>query len=1101
MNRKRTLLLVLLATPFWLSAQVRKNQPVPLINSAEIIANASALYDEGKYREALEELNKVPPGDTNYVRALYEKALTCTADSSFDLGMRYCREGFALKQERNMLPDLCTQYAILLDQKGEAEAALRFLDSALTVYPAYPRLYMAKGTTLFRAGRLADAEAIFQQGAVIDPYNSGFHFRMGIMALQQGKTIPACLALMTSLLIGSEGTYGPTCINVLNSIARSEDEIRQYVSNRKVKQSAVFTTVESIVLSKIAFDKSYKPLIGLDDPITRQIQVILEKLEYDENDDDFYMRYYVPIYTQIFQQKKFEPMVALMFASVQMPYIINYQKKNKKEIQGCATFAAQYFNAICSTRELNPKNRNSDKEIYFYENGKLAGKGVVKQGEFVGDWTFLTPAGNKLAEGRFNEKGQKEGLWRYYYFSGALDAEEVYKEGKLHGVCKYYHDNGILAAARNYVNGAHDGEYRYFNEVNQNTIAAFYKGNKLHGLRTEYTANGTKSSEQNYADGKLHGPVRTFHSNGNVKNEYHYTNGQTEGASKEYFPDGKLAVEGQYANGKQSGTWKYYFGDGRIDRIETYVNGLLEGECPSYYDNGQLYTKFFYKKGNLEGQMDYFDFDGKLHRTAFYENDLIKWMKFFDKSGNLVHESVASDKGFDFVRFTPHGARVSEISFDKKGNIVSDRKDYYTNGNLRNHEKFNSDGQLEGVITSYYPNGNPESEITYSNGLRNGHSTYYFQHGTLQAEGWMVDNLSQGEWKIYHENGNIREVKYLLNDELNGPHTLYWPNGKKNAEYLYSKGHLEAVVQYDTLGNRINSYTLHNGNGAYQTVNVNGSPISEGNYLNGNIHGTVKEYYFNGKPLCLYEMKNGLKEGPYKTYYLNGKIHTEGVFRVDQKEGVWINNYESGELQIREEYKNGKLHGKKTNYFRNGNPRTEIEYKYGSREGRFTAYDETGSLRYVIIYKDDMPIAYTYSGKDGKPVPEIPLPDGNGKVVAYFANGNKSAEFSYVEGKRHGVTRDFHSNGKIWKETNDEYGISEGETKMYYPNGVLADHYSYLHDDLEGYFIEKNEKGQTTLEGHYAAGSFHGEVKAFDDNGKLIETRIYYYGHLLNIRK
>ena len=42
--------------------------------------------------------------------------------------------------------------------------------------------------------------------------------------------------------------------------------------------------VENIVISKIALNKSYKPLLKLDDAISRQLQVICEKVVYDKDE-------------------------------------------------------------------------------------------------------------------------------------------------------------------------------------------------------------------------------------------------------------------------------------------------------------------------------------------------------------------------------------------------------------------------------------------------------------------------------------------------------------------------------------------------------------------------------------------------------------------------------------------------------------------------------------------------------------------------------------------------------------------------------------------------------------------------------------------------
>src|SRR5262249_35809447 len=56
----------------------------PLINSGEIIKEAVKLHDEGKYKEAISLYKKINRSDTNYVFAMYELALSYSADSQYN---------------------------------------------------------------------------------------------------------------------------------------------------------------------------------------------------------------------------------------------------------------------------------------------------------------------------------------------------------------------------------------------------------------------------------------------------------------------------------------------------------------------------------------------------------------------------------------------------------------------------------------------------------------------------------------------------------------------------------------------------------------------------------------------------------------------------------------------------------------------------------------------------------------------------------------------------------------------------------------------------------------------------------------------------------
>src|SRR5690242_3297965 len=107
-------------------------QQIKLVNSGELITKAAALYDSAKYKSAIALLNEVSRSDTNYVRSIYEKAISFEADSQFTEAVKLCKEGlFLLKEQRDYEPDLYNTYGNTLNDMGQAENALKVFDAAL----------------------------------------------------------------------------------------------------------------------------------------------------------------------------------------------------------------------------------------------------------------------------------------------------------------------------------------------------------------------------------------------------------------------------------------------------------------------------------------------------------------------------------------------------------------------------------------------------------------------------------------------------------------------------------------------------------------------------------------------------------------------------------------------------------------------------------------------------------------------------------------------------------------------------------------------------------------------------------------------------------
>ena len=536
-------------------------QNIELVNSGELIKTASMLYDSGKYKSALTLLNKVSRSDTNYVRSLYEKANDCEADSQYSQAIKYCEEGLALKEQREYEPDLFNTLGNARDDIGQPEKAIKVFDSAIARYPSYSLLYFNKGIALLALKRPAEAELLFQKTLLINPYMYSAHYQLGIAALRQGKIIPAFLSFVGYLLVNPAGKYYSKSIGFLNRISKSTDDVLEYKNKRTIMPDANYGAVEDILISKIALDKEYKPIIALDDPISRQIQAVFEKLEYSDNNNDFWIQYYLPYYKKVFNGGQFEPLINHMFSSVKIPVIQDYTKKNKKELEDLVNVAAAYFNLLRSTRELLYNKRDSSQENYYYENGVLQGRGVLtnKGKTLSGRWEFYFPAGNLKSTGLYNAAGERDGQWIFYFHSGKLKAKEFSKNGKLEGIQEYYFENGNLSGRENYVNGQADGLISYWYYAGNLKSATNYKLGKRDGEEKEFYSNGNLFTVNNFTNGVLTGVSHEYYKSGKVKEVEQYSNGKAEGPYKSYFENGVLRVEGQNLKDHAEGEWKYYF--------------------------------------------------------------------------------------------------------------------------------------------------------------------------------------------------------------------------------------------------------------------------------------------------------------------------------------------------------------------------------------------------------------------------------------------------------------------------------------------------------------------------------------------------------------
>ena len=499
------------------------------IASGDLIRKGSRLHDEGKYKEAVTYYRQVPRNDTNYVLAQYELAYSLSSDSSYSEALNICRNALLMEDEDQELL-LRSLEASIVDDMGDTEKSLRLYDSLLLKYPNAQNLWLNKAVSLMRLKKMDEAESLLKKLLIVNPFYYSAHFRLGQCALQKGNLVPALLCFYTYLVSNPSGSYARITIKALDNISKVVDDVQELVTSRTVSPEGSFASVEQIVLSKIALDKQYALHAGLDDPILRQLQVLMEKLEYEPDRDNFYMQYYVPYIKELFTEKLFEPAAYQAFSDLDIENIKHYVKKNTKEINAAKSVVSQSLSRILATRELNYAKRKNLPAAYYTENGILQGKGLLENGKTIGAWEFYYPNGNVKAKGVFNNLGSKEGKWVYYSVSGRLRGVDNWKDGKQEGEDLIYNAREVLTAKANYRNGQLHGEkISYFAIGHPQSITHFVNG-KEQGSYVEFFPNGAKKIEAMSADDKFHGPYKSYFDNGQLESSYTNENGKMQGS-------------------------------------------------------------------------------------------------------------------------------------------------------------------------------------------------------------------------------------------------------------------------------------------------------------------------------------------------------------------------------------------------------------------------------------------------------------------------------------------------------------------------------------------------------------------------------------------
>lgn len=1057
-----------------LGISARSVAQIPYIDSREVLLRGISLYDSGEYKKALEQFRMVHECDTNYTTAVYEQVLALVADSSFEKGKQLALAGLQLPgaNKREFMLALAGAYDYLL----QTDTALALFDSLARLYPHDHQPIYEQGVSWFRKKQYDKALACFQRSAIINPQHFRTHYMMGRTYAVQGRLTESMMALETSLLLTNVPSLAKQSIGFIAGIVEETDEMNNYYTAKKEQYShPLFDDIDQIVNAKLALNKAYKLKMDINDNIFRQTQAIMEKLKYDATDTNFAMQYYVPLLKQLYDNEQFEAYILLLFSDFGFDNIDALAKKKKNDIEEVRNVVFPYLKQIQVTRVLNFNKRKEARKLFHYYPssevivaGELTGTG--KEEKFRSDVIMYRSSHTLYATGRYNNNGEKDGEWKYYYSSGLLKTQETYKNGVLYGTAKEYYSNGNLKKVT-----ILDNEGSVLQQDNYD-----YKGwlsntsKQLPGNQSEdisYYSNGTREITGLYEGKKVKdGAYNFYYPSGKIKKKVSFKKNVYDGPYKEYYESGALSEEGTYDNGNVDGQCTVYFENGKIQRKINYSNGKAEGPYEDYHDNGMLAETGTYNRGMKDGQNKKYDKKGRLFEEIEIRNNVPVSIKYTDANGKIYYDKSDRKGLTEYTLYYDNGNKAADMRITHEGIREGKTTSYYATGQISEEVNY-TNGSKEGPSLTTYKNGNKRTETNYKGDLQDGYYKAWFTNGNLMQEGWYKADIKQGLWRYYHANGKLKNEIYYINDVFHGWLKGYNLNGELLDKYIYDYGMLTGYVLYDSTGRRVDSIPFPQGNGHYAVAFSNCREGKEWEFdlKNGLNEGPYTLKYCTGALSEQGQYKNDKKDSLIISYFPNGKIRKQGMLLSGQRYGRWAYYDDAGALIGDEECVNGMNEGKRSIYS-GGKVRIAYNYHKDEKDGAQIYYGEDNKIAFVLYYDEDDITGYSYTGKDGQLIPEIPISNATATIKTYYSNGQASGEISMRQ------------------------RLLNGPFKVYYSNGKLAEDKNYVNNDLEGAFKRYNADGKLCYEVNYKNDEEMGTETTYNSNGEVVLTKEYYWG-------
>jgi antitoxin component YwqK of YwqJK toxin-antitoxin module len=1009
-----------------------------------------------------------------------------------------CQQAITIKKIKE--PLIYINLGTALDELGKKEESIKAYDEGIKIFPMDHLLYYNKAITFQRWEKYQEAVENYQKTLWLNPNHRNSHLRLGYLCADEGKYTQAILSLTTCIMLAPTDSSSLDILNFLNKYLSQKNTLNP----KKILLSTGddFAGLDMIISNRLALNSKYQLKHKLDFPVVRQVQIFLENLSYNPNDNGFWMQFYVPLFVEIMKTDHYETFIYNLFLSSPNEAVTKAVSKNIPKIKNFIQWGSDYWNKSHPFMVLS-----NNLPVKNYSKGVPAGQ-IWRTGNHI------EAIGNK------DETNKNNGIWEYYDTNGNIISKGNYQNGLRQGVWTFYHPNGQKSGEVKFINNEPDGIYAEYNQLGQLIKQTSYRDSVQNGKEISFYPSGDTLSITNYKKGHQDGlyltffPIRTKefaipYSQDNISGTAHkyfdnevpeieveFKNGEKNGLYKEYYKNRKLYNTESYIAGKVDGPVKYYYANGMIKIEAIAKNGNYINNYKVFYRNGKLMDNYIYDdKGKLNGTYKHYDNDGLPYYEIDYINDNPLAVRYFDKKGNVIFENKKNKNTLAYKGFYPNGRLESEGKYEN-GNKQGKWKFYEINGILAREENY-KDGILNGPYLYYFKNGKTDRGYQYAKGKLNGPYIEYYGNEALYAKGYYIDGHWAGEWEIYQPDGTITSREYYVSGEKHGWQEFFSIDGKLNQETLMDKGKWIKDVLYDSLSNCTETIELNSGTGSYISHYPNRQPLSKNEYINGVHHGKINKFTPLGSLEFEGEYFNDDPHGHWKWYDADKLLSEEGFYFYGSTDSIWKEYYPNKQLKSVRNYIDGEQTGNDLEYYENGNKKQTGHYQDNERHGAFEYYNEQGELMYVLYFYHDDVLGYSYN-KAGKLADTLYLNKGNGDVVAYYNNGNKSMECQYRDGWLQGKKINWYPDGHIYSETMFLNGSRHGATKIYYPDGTLKAKEDYFWGRLNGVCNYFYPNGKTSKSLSYRMDKLHGISRYYNQEGKLLKERYCYNGNIYN---
>ena len=152
--------------------------------------------------------------------------------------------------------------------------------------------------------------------------------------------------------------------------------------------------------------------------------------------------------------------------------------------------------------------------IRYYENGAVRARMWFDTSGIRSYARMYFENGNDAAAGWYvNQK--KDSVWTYFSpIDGSVRIREPYQNGKLQGMVRKYYSDGRVSEELEWVEGQKQGLWKQYYESGALRLTAYYQDDLLNGIYEVNFRNGKPEIRGEMLDGRSHGTWKYFDDQG-----------------------------------------------------------------------------------------------------------------------------------------------------------------------------------------------------------------------------------------------------------------------------------------------------------------------------------------------------------------------------------------------------------------------------------------------------------------------------------------------------------------------------------------------------------------------------------------------------------